>query len=509
MLGASVAASRVLGVLREAVFASVVGAGAEADAYRAAFLIPDILNHLLAGGALSVAFIPFYARKLRESGIEGAERVLASVMGTLGLAVTGATALLWWQAEALVAGGYGWGGGYPPEVQERIVYLTRILLPAQVFFVMGGVVRGVLMAHDRFASQAAAGVVYNLGIILGGFCAGAEASADGFAWGALVGAFLGPFLTAVLELRWSKTARLRARVAPLDREFLEYLWLAAPLMIGLGMLTVDDWYNKLFGARIGEGAVALLGYGRQLMLTPVGVIGQSIAIAALPTLSALWARRQLEELNALVLGTLQSGLGLALLAGAVTFVLADPLVVLVFQRGRFSAEDGAAVAQLLRVFSFAVPGWVLSQILPRPFYAREDMWRPMLLGTAVAAAMAPLYWVLGQRFGAPGLAAAGALGMAMSSGALLGLARLLHGGPDLGAFAGSALRSTGIAALVGTCGWVTPVPDLTGLIGAGVEIVLRGGVMGAVALVGVHLLGDPATRRAMERIVRRLGIRRG
>jgi putative peptidoglycan lipid II flippase len=508
LLAGSVLLSRVLGYLREVVLAAQIGAGTEADAYRAAFLIPDLLNHFLAGGALSIAFIPFYTRIREREGDEAAQRLLAVVLGTLGVAVVLATALLWWQARPLAHLMFGTGGGFAPDVEARTLRLTRILLPAQIFFVVGGVLRGALMAHGRFATQAAAPILYNLAIIAGGLALGGTLGAEGFAWGALVGAAVGPFLVPLIDAMRGTELRVRLRVSPLDPVFLRYLVVAAPLLIGVTMLSVDDWYDKAFGARLDAGTVGYLGYARMLMQMPVGVVGQAIATAALPLLARLWSEGRREELDAVVLGTLRAGLALAVLAGAAFFVLADPIVALLYERGRFDAADTARVASLLRVFSFAVPAWVVQQIAVRPFYARNDMWRPMLLGSAVALVVAPLYWLAGMRYGAEGLAGAGALGMSLGAVATLLLARRLHGGPDLAALASTGARAFAIAALAGVATWMVPAPAAEAWWGPPVELAIGGSVFAAVALGGVYGIGDRPMREALDRLLARIS-RRG
>ncbi|MFV1978735.1 MAG: lipid II flippase MurJ, partial [Myxococcota bacterium] len=143
VLAASVLLSRVLGFVREAVLADRVGAGAEMDAYSAAFQLPDLLNYFLAGGALSIAFIPMYTRVLGRDGEAAAARLFALVLGTVGAIAMLATFALWWWADALIALQFP---RFAPDTHALTVRLTRIVLPAQVFFVAGGIVRAVLMA---------------------------------------------------------------------------------------------------------------------------------------------------------------------------------------------------------------------------------------------------------------------------------------------------------------------------------------------------------------------------
>ena len=150
LLAGSVLLSRLLGYVREAVLAYHLGTSAEVDAYSAAFQIPDILFHFLAGGALAIAFVPFYTGVRQREGQEAAERLLAKVLGTMTVLAVAATAVLWWKAEALVALQFP---RFAPDTQALTVRLTRIVLPAQIFFVAGGIVRAALMAHGRFGPQ--------------------------------------------------------------------------------------------------------------------------------------------------------------------------------------------------------------------------------------------------------------------------------------------------------------------------------------------------------------------
>jgi putative peptidoglycan lipid II flippase len=497
LLASSVLLSRVLGYAREALLAYRVGAGTAADAYYAAFQIPDLLNYLLAGGALSVAFLPLYTRHLSRGEGEAAEHLLATVLGTLTALAAFATVILWWFAEPLIALQFP---RFDAEKQALTVHLTRIVLPAQVFFVAGGIINATLLARGRFGAAAAAPVLYNGGIIAGGLFLAPrlEVGIEGFAWGALAGALLGPFLAPLLDARGRVPIRLRW--APRDRVFLGYLFVAAPLMFGQTLLTVDEWYERWFGALLGEGAVAHLGYARRLMLVPVAVVGQAIAAAALPALSRLWSEGKREDLDRLVLRTLQAGLVLAVLGAAGFVVFAPEIVRIVYQRGAFTRADTAEVAGVLSVLALAVPAWITQQIAARAFYARGDTWRPMLLGTAVALLAIPLYLVLGRRHGILGLAAAGAVGMTANALATVLLARIEHGAPALGRLLDSLVRALAIAALAaGAASLVSVFGAPSGLGGALLRLSIGGAVFTAVGAGAARLLGDDPTRDLLRR----------
>jgi putative peptidoglycan lipid II flippase len=497
LLAASVLLSRVLGFLREVLLADAFGTSGQTDAYYAAFQLPDLLNHLLAGGALSIAFLPLYA-KLREADEAAAERLLATVLGTLGLLALASTAALWLGAAPLVALQFP---EFDAAKQALTVRLTRIVLPAQIFFVLGGVVQATLLARGRFAAAALAPLVYNGCIVAGGLLLAPILGVEGFSWGALAGAALGPFAVPWLDARGRM--RIRARVALRDRGFLRYLWLAVPLTLGLTLLTVDEWYDRWFGGRLGEGAIAQLTYARRLMQAPVAVVGQAIGAAALPALANLWAAGRREQLDRVLGLTLRTALSLGLLAGAAAFALAPPLVELVYRRGAFTPADAAAVSRLLSVFSAAVPAWVVQQIAVRAFYARGDTWRPMLLGTGFALAAIPLYLEASDRLGVRGLALAGVIAMNANAVATLVWARWRHGGPSLRPIAASGLRTLAIAAAAAAAG-AAALGGRPGAAGALLDLALGGAAFAVVAGAGVAWFGDAALLDAARRIGRRL-----
>jgi putative peptidoglycan lipid II flippase len=504
LLGASVLLSRVLGYAREALLAYRVGAGASTDAYYAAFQIPDLLNYLLAGGALSIAFIPLYTAHLASGDDSAADHLLSTVLGTLTAVAIIATIALWWFAEPLIALQFP---RFDAATQAMTVHLTRIVLPAQVFFIAGGIINATLFAHGRFGAAALAPLIYNGAIIAGGLVVAPRMAAgvEGFAWGALAGSILGPFLAPLLYT--AGRVRLRARVAPTDRVFLRYLVVAAPLMFGQSLLTVDEWYLRWFGGLLGAGAVSYLSYARRLMLVPVAVVGQAIAAAALPTLSRLFAEGKTSELNRVVLRTMQTGLALAIIAGAGSFALAHPLVYAVYQRGKFSAAHTAAVAGVLGWFCLAVPAWITQQIIVRAFYARADTWRPMLLSTAVAIASIPLYLALAHSGGIDGLAVASLIGMTISAVATLLWAYWLHGAPALSNLmdtAGRALLLSVPAAFV--VRWIAGTTPAS-MSAAVVNLCLGGALFAALVAGGIALVGDDALRDLLKRTTGRFARR--
>jgi len=281
--------------------------------------------------------------------------------------------------------------------------------------------------------------------------------------------------------------------------------LAAPLMLGQSLLTVDEWYDKWFGATLAEGSVAQLGYARKLMLVPVAVVGQAVAAAALPFLARLWTEGKHDELNRTVQRTLQAGLALAVICAGGLAGLAPLLVRIAYQRGQFGADDTAAVGSVLTVMALAVAGWIAQQIAVRPFYARGDTLRPMLAGTGVALLVIPLYWWLSGLAGVSGLALAGAIGISANALVTLTLAYRLHGAPDAAQLLATVAR-VGAPCLLGALlvrtalawTWSDSLPV------ALVLLVVLGALYGAVAFGGVLLFGDEVSREAVRRFFDRI-----
>ncbi len=451
LLAASVLVARGLGFLRDALFAKFVGTGAIADAYFAAFLIPDILGYLLAAGAAAVAVTPPYLNRLERDGEAAAARFASVVVGNIGLVSTLLTILLWLAAEPLLRLQFP---GFDEATLGETLRLTRIVLPAQIFFLTGGVLRGVLMAHARFGPQAWASIVYSAAPIAGGLlfaAASDDASriADGFAWGTLGGAAVGQWAIPALALRSLPHAIGRIRIGIFDGDFREYLWLALPLMLGLGLTTVDEWYEKWVGATLEPGAIARITYARKLMMAPVGIVGQAVGAALLPSLTGLHQRGDRPGYGALLTGTLRTTLGLGLLAAGALAALSLPAVEFLYQRGAFEATASREVSDLLRVLAWAVPGWAVQQVAVRGFYARGEMWRAMLLSTAIALAVFPLYLLGARSYGVTGLALASAAAITLNALVTVVWLRLRAGAPHLRPLAETALRGglvAGVAA---------------------------------------------------------------
>ncbi len=414
---ASVFLSRILGYARDAVIAYQHGATPETDAYFAAFTIPDFLNYLLAGGALSITFIPIFARYVAEGREEEGYRSFSAIAPVMGIAMLFFIILGEFLTERLIP---FIAPGFPPEQIRLAAQLTRIVLPAQLFFYLGGLLMAVQYARNQFLLPATAPLIYNAGIILGGLLLGKTIGMAGFAWGVLAGSFVGNFAVQAIGARRTGLAFF-PRFDLADPGLKEFVRLSIPIMLGFSLVVVDEWMTRVFGSFLLAGAITWLNNARRLMQVPVGIFGQASGVASYPFLSALAARGEREAMWETLSVTLRWVFFVSCAAAAVTCVLSREVVLVVFQRGAFTIEDTLQTAAALAFFAVGIPMWCAQTIVSRGFFALKDTWTPTLVGTGAWIVTLPAYYWLTQRMGVTGLALASTIGIFLYAVALYGI----------------------------------------------------------------------------------------
>jgi len=255
LLMGTVMLSRVIGYVREAYIAYAFGAGGQTDAYVAAFTLPDWLNYIVAGGAASITFISIYTRFLAEKRDADAEKTFSIVITVMTAVMVAGTLV----AEIFAPQFVRWMfHGFSEQQIGLCVYLTRVLLPAQIFFYVGGVVSAVLLSHRLFLFPAMGPLLYNVFIILGGVVGGRRMGIAALAYGAVLGSLVGPFLASVIG-----AARIGTGYKPSfdvsNPAFREWVRLSIPLMLGVSLVTADDWILRHYSAS-GVGDIARLNY---------------------------------------------------------------------------------------------------------------------------------------------------------------------------------------------------------------------------------------------------------
>ncbi len=410
IVAAGIMASRFLGILRDMIFAAMLGSNDVTDVYVAAFRIPDFANYLLAGGFLTITFIPIFSKYLADDDEDEGWRAFGSILRWLAIGILAAIVIAWIAAPSLINSLFP---GFSDQQVADTTTLTRIVLPAQFAFVVGAMFAAVQYAKGVFTIPTIAPIAYNLGIITGGVTYAAVTGTPdpaGFIWGALVGAFVGNF---ALQIWGAHRVGMPWRLQPSWRHPAvgSYLAIALPLMLGQSVVALDEIFMSVFGDMAGTGSQTNLQYARRTMLVPIGIIAQAAAVAAYPTLSRLFAEGKRAEMLATVDKALRYVLVLSILAAGILAAMTVPTIRVLFERGAFTPETTDAVASALFVYAFGIPIWGALQIITRAFYARRDMWTPVIIGTVVTILAVPTYFVMVNILGFRGVALASILSL--------------------------------------------------------------------------------------------------
>ena len=500
LLMGTVMLSRVVGYAREAYIAFAFGAGSQTDAYVAAFTLPDFLNYIVAGGAASITFISIYTRFLAEKRDADAQKTFSIIITVMTAVLVLGTILTEIYAPEFVR---WFVKGFSSDKVDLCIHLTRILLPAQIFFYVGGVVSAVLLSHRLFLFPAFGPLIYNVFIIMGGIVGARHFGIASLAYGALVGSFVGPFLASVVGAAKIGTG-YRPSFDVMNPAFLEWVKLSIPLMLGVSLVTADDWILRHYGASV-VGGISRLNYAKRLFAVPIAVLGQATGQASLPFFARLFNEKRLGDFAQTVNDSVYRVSAAALLATAWMMAAALPLIDLVYRRGRFVFADTQTTAVYFFWFSLSLTLWSAQGLYARAFYAAGDTLTPMTAVSIVTAASLPVYSILFHKFGVIGLAWASDIGIAAN---LLVLALLLHR-KKLVPLGGLRWDELGKAALVGAVagGLSFEVAKVVPLQGSGhgsriadvLQLALTTLTWAAAVLGGLWLLGSELPRDLRRR----------
>jgi putative peptidoglycan lipid II flippase len=446
VMGLSTLLSRFMGLFRDQVISYLFGATRESDIYFAAFVIPDFINYLLAGAYFSITLIPLLAGRFDKDPEDGWQ-FFSTVVFWVAAAISLLTLLGMACAPRLA---FLAAPGLTGEGLNRLAGFLRIILPAQVFFLVGSCFMAVLYVRKQFLVPALAPVVYNLFIILGGVLLRSRGM-EGFCWGVLAGSILGHLVLPLIAVRFGGGLRLSLQFNHPGLK--RFIALALPLMLGQSIVVMDEQFLRVFGSMVGEGAVSWLNYGRRIMMVPVGVVAQAAGVASYPFLAELAAKRDKLQFDQTLNLALRNIMVVLLPLSAWMMVVSEPTIRLLFQQGHFSASDTEATSGVLRILLAVVVCWGFSQVLGRAFYAHEDTLTPVLLGTGVTVLAIGAFYVLARTWQVNGVAVASSLSITNYALALGLLWRRRFGG---GAFTGlgrSALLIAGFSILAAGAGY--------------------------------------------------------
>ena len=424
----AVLASRLLGLVREMLIARRFGQTGAVSAYTAAFNIPDLLYFFLSSGALSSAFIPEFTKRFEAGKQKEAWQIFSIIACFMGLVLTAAVAIAWVYARPLTSllavPGFVKSD---PKLVDLAVMLTRIILPCQLFFFLGGLMMATLESRQKFSARAAGPVIYNLGIIFGAVVLSRWFNIGGLAIGTLIGAFVGNIAYTYycmrregFEFHFSLNIR-HPGVVRVAR-------LALPVIFGLGLPQIDVIVNRWFASFVSTTAPAALNYANRLMQVPLGIFAQAAGTAILPMLAVYAARNALDDMRSGIAYGLRAIMVESIPATLFLIAMADPLVRTIYMSGEFRPSSVGVTVIPLIWYSVGIYAWAGQAIVARGFFALQDTITPVLIGTISTAIFIPMNYFLMKAMGTGGIALATTVAVSLHFfGLCWFLRRRLHG----------------------------------------------------------------------------------
>ncbi|MCP4542380.1 MAG: murein biosynthesis integral membrane protein MurJ [Chloroflexi bacterium] len=368
-------ASRVLGLVRETVKANLFGAGGNVSALDTAMSIPSIVYDLLVGGMISSALIPIlsdYAAPERRAEMWRLLSIILGIVCVLVCAFVLAGELLTSQLIWLSAGGLSLAD------QALATSLLRLVLPGVLFLSLASILTGALYALKRFTLPAFTPAVFNAAVVV-------AALVFGHRWGVYsmaVGLLVGSVLQVALQLPGLRDARLRPTLNLHHPALRRIGRLYLPILIGLAVDKLAELLSYRLASHTGDASISWMKYSATMIQLPLGLVVTAVSIAILPTLSRQATDEQLDPFKNTLAQGLRLVLTLTIPATVGLWVLATPIIALVFEHGDFSAIDTLATVTALRYHLIGLIFAAIDQPLIFAFYARKDTWTPALVGVA-------------------------------------------------------------------------------------------------------------------------------
>ncbi|HEY7729156.1 MAG TPA: murein biosynthesis integral membrane protein MurJ [Candidatus Eisenbacteria bacterium] len=447
--------SRVLGLIREQVFAVFFGAGFAVDAFQVAFRIPNLLRDLFAEGAMSAAFVPTLTSTRERQGDQATLRLANLVINFLlvvlsGICLVGILGAKWFVP--LLAPGFGRVEGK----LELTTLMAQIMMPFLLLVALAAAVMGVLNTRRIYFIPAVAPTMLNLALIASGFVIapfmprfGLEPIV-GMAIGATLGG-LGQLLIQVPALR-GLGFRWRPIVSFRDPGVLRITALMAPAAVGLAATQVNIFVNTLLASLLRQGSVSWLNYAYRLMQLPIGLFGVAIATVTLAEVSRHAARKDMAELKRTLSFSLRFVFFLTLPATLLLVALAQPIVALLYQHGRFGPEDTIQTAQALWAYAVGLAAFSAVRVLVPVCYSLGMTRLPVTVSFITIAANVVLNFALMVPLQHRGLALATSIASVLNFILLFEVLRRKIGrlgGAGIARSAGKILAASGIAAAAG------------------------------------------------------------
>ncbi|MFL6538661.1 MAG: murein biosynthesis integral membrane protein MurJ [Chthoniobacterales bacterium] len=402
VVGLAVLSSRILGLVREMIFAGLFGAGKNLDAFLMAFRVPNLLRDLFAEGALSTAFITTFSKRIAVDGDESAWQLANKVATLTAVFMSAITLLGIWLAPQLIGVMTWWS--WSPEKTELTILLTRVMWPFILLVALAALVMGMLNAKNVFGMPAMASTFFNLGSIIAGVAFGWWFDPR-FGSRALIGLAIGTLVGGLWQLtaQFPSLRRVGYRFRPdfvwRDEGVRKVLSLMAPAVIAASAVQVNVLVNSAFAAQLGDGPVSWLNIAFRLMQLPLGLFGVAVATVTLPLVSRSAALGHTDEFRGALAHSLRLVMLLTIPSALGLIILAEPIISLIYQHGRFTAEATARTAEALRFYAIGLVGYASVKVLAPAFYAIDRRNLPMFVSIFSIALNFCLNWVLTLHLG--------------------------------------------------------------------------------------------------------------
>ena len=414
IIGVAGLLSRLLGLLRDRLLATVFGAGPELDAYYAAFRLPDFLYNLIIVGALTAGFIPVFAEYLERRGEAEARRLAEQVLSVVGAVMALACIALAFAAPWIVP---LTAPGFHGESMSLTISLSRIMFLSPFLLGLSAVMGGVLQATRRFFAFSLAPLLYNLGIIFGIAVLARWFGISGVAWGVIVGAALHFFAQAAVAGRLGiRHLRFPSFKPEGVRRILK---LMGPRTAGLAVSQLNLVILLALASSLESGSVSVFNLANNLQAFPVGLIGVSFAVAAFPALSRAIGCKNSAAFGEALSSATRKIFYFLLPATFFILLLRAQVVRLILGNGKFDWNDTIRTASLLGWFSISLIAQALAPLYTRAFYAIQNTWTPFWIGLASEIVNVTAAFLLRGQFGIAGLAMAFSLSAFLQLGLLL------------------------------------------------------------------------------------------
>ena len=413
-VAAGILVTRVLGYVRERVFAHYFGNGAVADAFRAALRIPNALRNLLGEGTLSASFIPVYAA-LNEERKDAARALAGAILGLL-LLTSGILAVIGIAFAPAITAFVAQGFDGPR--RELTTVLVRILFPMTGLMVVSAWCLGVLNTHRKFFLPYAAPALWNVAGIAAMVGAAAWLAGRGLspaeqlyrlslalAWGTVAGSVLQIAVQMPACLRLLHGLPLRVSLAPDGVRQVITAW--APLVVGAGVAQLSGLVDTFLGSYTGVGGLASLGYAQLVQVLPISIFGASVTAVALPELSrdAIAPPERANEQLRIRIALGFRRIAFFVIPSAFAFAALGPqIIAALFQTGRFDADDALLVGGVLAAYSIGLLGQSTVRLFASGFYAMRDTRTPVRIAVLSLVMSTLLSWFFMRRLGPAGIA---------------------------------------------------------------------------------------------------------